>query len=168
MREIDVNKLYEFAGDQAVQLEEALHCFAGILRQNYELRFFLENPMVTVASKIAALEEVCAEAFPLMIELVEMLIKEGKARLIISLADNFSKLMGEKEGLNYVEVKSAYPLDEQAKGSIGRFAGGKSILREVLSPELIGGITVLTGDGRYFDGSLKGRLENLKGKLSYA
>lgn len=73
-----------------------------------------------------------------------------------------------RRGNVVADVASAYALDDASRSELKRFVGeatgAKSVeLREDVNAELIGGVVIET-PGKYFDGSLKSQLNQLKVK----
>jgi len=66
-----------------------------------------------------------------------------------------------KAGLKKVEVKSAAPLLPEIKKEIFNLAGEKIILRELLKPELLAGITLLIDNELFIDASGRHRIKRL-------
>lgn len=165
MREIDVKKLFELAVDQVIGLEEALFKFRQLLRDDYELSFFFENPLVPKEDKRHRLSGLVPEAPAIFNELVNLLIDEGLEKSVAALSEKLTKLVSERTGTVFVDVTTPFPLREEDLQQIRRVLGGKPHLRVTLDKKLIGGIRLLASDGRYFDGSLAGAIEELKEEM---
>jgi ATP synthase F1 delta subunit len=165
MKEIDLEKLFEIASEGALSLEEELSSFAKLLRRNFELRLFWESVSYSKEDKKKLLLEIFPEATELFRDLIYLLIDRGWEKKILELSQDFTRLVSEKLSINFVEIKSAFPLTGEDRKRIENFVGGKTRLRIEVDSSLIGGLKLQTFDGRYFDASLQGRLEKLKEDL---
>lgn len=165
MKEIDLEKLYEITGEKAPLLEAELAELAKLLTREFELRTFFEDAAASKESKLKLLIEIRPELSELGRRLIGLLIDEGLAKSLIKIAERFTKLVARRTATVVAEVKTAYQLQDEERKRIAGWLGGQVRLREEIEPALIGGIRILTSDGKYFDGSLQGALENLKGSI---
>jgi ATP synthase F1 delta subunit len=168
MKEIDVKALFEMAMDEVVALEEGLYAFSSLLRDNYELCVFFENAAVTPEQKKKMFAELQPGAEPILKQVVNLLIDEGLEKSTGELSEELTKLVSERLKITFADVLTPYPLTDGERAKIEAFVGEKAHLRVRLDPSLIGGIRVMTSDGRLLDGSLKGTIERLKEDLAYA
>jgi ATP synthase F1 delta subunit len=168
MKEIDLNKLLEMAGEDLFPLEEGLCSFSNLLRGSQELRLFFENPLVPAESK----KRVFAEIFPgsnhFFKELIGFIVDRQMENQLIELSKAFTLLISRRLGIVFADVKTPYPLTEEEKNEIVKLIGGKAELRVEVDRSLIGGAVVFTSDGRCFDASIKGWLGKLREELAYA
>lgn len=156
------------AGEDRFPLEEGLYAFSNLLRGSQELRLFFENPLVPAESKKRAFAEVFPEANLFLKELVGFLVDRQMEACLIELSQEFTRTVSQKLGIIFADVKTPYPLAEDEKERITKLLGGNAQLRVEVDSSLIGGAVVFTSDGRCFDASVKGMLEELKEELSYA
>ena len=168
MKEIDIKKLFEVALDQVVSLEGGLFEFSRLLERNYELKALFENPQVGKTRKKELVKQLFPNADKLFLDLAKLIIAEGLERTVTSLSKRFTELVAKRLEINFVEVSSAYSLTDKEAEMIRKLAGGRAHLRVRIDPSLIAGIKFLTGDGRLFDGTIKGAVERLKEELVYA
>jgi F-type H+-transporting ATPase subunit delta len=101
--------------------------------------------------------------------LVMLLIRRGRIELLPSVTREFRRLRDLREGIVHATVTSAAPLtdDELAalRERLATIAGGQVELELVVDPQIMGGVTVRLGD-RLIDGSVRGRLEQLRTRLA--
>ncbi|MBU1148972.1 ATP synthase F1 subunit delta [Patescibacteria group bacterium] len=75
----------------------------------------------------------------------------------------------EQQGELEAEVTTVKPLTEEEKRNLAlvlsRITNRKMIIKESLDPSLLGGVKVRAGD-RLIDGSVQGRLSELKNKMT--
>src|SRR3989344_350864 len=162
MKEIDLEKLYEIAGKEALTIESELNSLAKLLVKNFELRTFFENATFSKEAKTKLLAEVMPGVSVLFRNLIGLLIDENMEKAAIKLSERFTQLAARKSGTVFAEVGAAAGLSEGEKKRIVDWLGGQVNLREEIDPDLIGGVKIFTSDGKYFDGTLSGALENLK------
>src|SRR3989339_1102398 len=168
MNKLDLTKLYDLAGDQVLALESALFSFNKLLAADYEMKFFFENQLIPAADKKRIFDEAFSDRPEIFRALVHLLIDNKLEKSVPELADSFSRLITEKSGVVFVQVRSAFALDKKDRELIGGLVGGQSQIREERDPRLLAGFTFLTSDGRYFDGTLVGQVKKMKEELSYA
>jgi F0F1-type ATP synthase delta subunit len=168
MKEIDLDKLFEIAKDEALSLEEGLHSFLILLREDFKLRIFFEDRRIPGDMKKKKFRRLFPKALPLLSDLICFLIDEELERNFIKLSERFTKLASKKFKITFVDVESAYALKKEELEGIREFIGGEPHVRVRRDPSLIGGFKLLTSDGRYFDCSLISGISRLKDKLAYA
>lgn len=102
-------------------------------------------------------------------KLVLMLAKNGRLSDLSELANELERLTNKKSGIVLGEIRSAVELGsseiENISSSIAKRIKTKVELRNVISPDLLGGF-VAKVSGRTFDCSLKSQLEKVKSLLS--
>lgn len=167
MKEIDVRRLFETALDEAAELEEGLHYFSELLKDNYDLAVFFEDQAVAKKDKKKMFAELFPGALPLLRQVIGLLIDEGLEKSLVKLSEELTKLVSERLGLTFADVRTAYQLTAEERTRIEKFAGPNARLRVKVDPALIGGIRVMTSDGRLLDGSLQGTIDRLKEDVNH-
>lgn len=167
MKEIDVEKLFDSAMEEVAELEEGLHAFAELLKDKYDLCVFFEDPAVAKKDKKKMFEELFPAAEPILKQVVELLIDEGLEKSTVEVSADLTKLVAERLQLTFAEVTTPYPLTDEERKKIEQFVGKNARLRVKIDPSLIGGIKVMTSDGRLLDGTLKGTIDRLKEDVSH-
>ncbi|MDD4179521.1 MAG: F0F1 ATP synthase subunit delta [Candidatus Margulisbacteria bacterium] len=162
MKEIDVERLYEIAGKDALQMERELFYFSSLLLKQLELKRFLTDSGVAAKNKIAVFEEVYPDCSPRFHALFCFLIDQGLVQRIHWLAQKFSEQVSLKNKTCYLKVTSAERLTEAELDKIRAYAGGNYRFLFELDPGIIGGIRLNWEDGRQIDISLSAALEQLK------
>jgi F0F1-type ATP synthase delta subunit len=165
VREIEVEKLYEIAGKEAVSLENELHSFAQRLSEMIELRGFFADSGVTAEHKLFIFGELNPGASKLFRDLFSLLMEEGLVGRIPWLAGEFSAVISKRTGTGYLEVRAARELTAEERERIKSCIKEKLRMRFVRDAGLIGGIRLRWEDGRFMDASLSGMLEQMKEKL---
>lgn len=166
MKAVDLNKLLELAGRDIIPLEEGLFALSKIMREDYQVRAFFENPLLSVENKKKAFIKIFPEAVPLCRQLVGALFDEGLERAILPLAEKLTILVAQRLNVVFTNVTSPVTLTAAEQQQIKELIGGQVCLRLEIDRSLIGGLKVLTSDGRLFDGTIDGALERLKCRMS--
>jgi F-type H+-transporting ATPase subunit delta len=133
-----------------------------------ELRRRIVNPHVPRAERRAALDPLLAGAHALTRNFVHLLLDRGREEVLFGLGAAFHRRgLDERRQLEGV-VESARPLEPAQVQEIAAKLGGlmqrELLLQNRVVPELIGGARVIAGT-RMLDGSVRGRLEQLRKRL---
>jgi F-type H+-transporting ATPase subunit delta len=101
--------------------------------------------------------------------LMALLIRRGRFDQLPAVAAEFRRLHRRREGIVEAMVTSAAPLDAAEvtalEQRLATMAGARIELSQRIDASLIGGLQVRLGD-RLLDGSVRGRLERLRTRLS--
>jgi len=99
---------------------------------------------------------------------LELLIEKKRFSLLPHLAADFGRIYDEGRGVMHASVRTAKDLDEAERRTLEeRLSGfiGKTVILDIRVDEsLMGGVVVRLGDWT-LDGSLKGKLKNLRARL---
>ncbi|WP_239615795.1 F0F1 ATP synthase subunit delta [Cohnella mopanensis] len=147
------------------ETEAQLSLIVNVVESNAEVRAFLSAPNITLDTKRKTLLQAFgAEASPIVLNLVSLLIERGREGELSSVFAAYLQVAGDALGRTDAHVISSQPLNEEEKTKLAQKFGtlvGKTIrVTNTVDPELLGGLTVRIGDTLY-DGSLKGKLERL-------
>ena len=101
--------------------------------------------------------------------LVLLLIRRGRIELLPRVAAEVRRLWEQRQGIVHAVVTSAAPLTQEESEAVrDRLAAmtGDTVRIELrVDPSLLGGVLVRMGD-RLIDGSVRGRLERLRTRLT--
>lgn len=130
----------------------------------------LGNPAIPFTTRERLLGETLGrglEAKPL--NLLRLLLQRGRIETLPQVASEFGALDDRRQGLSRAVATSAEPLGPtEVKALTERLetlSGGRTALTTQTDPSLLGGVVVRIGD-RLIDGSVRGRLERLRGRLT--
>ncbi len=108
------------------------------------------------------------ELLPEARNLVRLLAANKRLALLPEIERLFAALRNRAQGIQPVQIRTAYPLDEEERRRIAEALRKKLSTEIALSveedPSLIGGLIIQAGD-LVIDASLRGRLEKLAGEL---
>jgi F-type H+-transporting ATPase subunit delta len=97
-----------------------------------------------------------------------ILAKKRALALLPRIQQEFETAADEQEGLQYVEVRTAVPIDDATQEGIAQglrgFLGKDVRLAARVDPAVLGGMVLRIGD-RVIDGSARGRLQALRHSL---
>lgn len=95
------------------------------------------------------------------LKFVEVLADNKRLDVLPEIAEHFAELKNASEGVQSVDVESAYPLDDAGLrkiiGDLEQKYGGKYQASVRVVPELIGGVRIAIGDD-VIDASVRGKL----------
>jgi len=160
-------------GVEAGQLErlgQEIAEFAASFTELPLLRRALENPVLEESQRELLLRHIArrAELSPLSVNSLLVLLRRRRLGELPAIARRLRSLSDEKNGVCRAKIISASSLPEtyfnQLRQGLERALGKRVIVEHEEDPELIGGIVARIGDNT-IDGSIKGRLEELRRKL---
>ncbi|MEN2414506.1 ATP synthase F1 subunit delta [Flavobacterium mesophilum] len=142
---------------------------ANAIETNQELSTFILNPTTTVEIKQSALLEVFANVNDVTKGLFRLLFENKRFEILASIAQEYTKVYDESNGLEVAKVTTAVPLDAalEAKvlAKIATLSDKKISIENIVDPSIIGGFILRIGDKQY-NASVANRLQVLKRELS--
>jgi F-type H+-transporting ATPase subunit delta len=160
-------------GAESGQLEpltQELADFAASFAQVPSLRRALENPVLHEPQREAVLRQVAEHARlgALATNFLLILLRRRRLGVLPGILRRLRSLADEKSGVLRAKIVSAGSLSDsyfnQLKQSLEQALGKRVIVDHEEDPTLIGGILTRIGDNT-FDGSIRGRLEELERQL---
>ena len=174
MRKIARNYAWALADtlpdDAAVRrLEGELNQLATVFAEDEEVRRFLAGPLISSDKKIEVTEQALASASTELRRFVRLLIERHRMNLLAEMAEEFSVIAADRLGIVDAEVVSALPLSddlkERTRASLKRITGREVRAEFHVDPKVLGGVRARVGSTIY-DGSLRGRLEQMRTRFS--
>lgn len=163
--------LFELAqqNGQVESIQADLVELGKVYSTNIELEQLLSNPRLSMAKKKELLLTLFNGIHPLIQNTLFVMLEKNRLTETVSLVDAFIEFANETAGVADAKVFSTRSLTEEEKNNISTaFAGkvGRNSLRieNIIDPTLIGGFRLQIGN-RIYDGSLSGKLEQLKRNL---
>lgn len=165
--------IFELAAEagQLDRTSQEISEFAGSFSELPLLRRALENPVLEESQREILLRHIArrAELSPLTINSLLVLLRRRRLGALPAIARRLRSMSDEKNGVCRAKITSAGSLPEtyftQLKQGLERMLGKRVIVEHEEDPELLGGIVARIGD-RTIDGSIQGRLEELRRKLT--
>ena len=149
-------------------VREELGDFVAAVEASDDLRSFLRNPQVEPHVKRDALEALLGEADPLVRNTLLLLAEKGRIAEVEDVQRELERLIAIQERILELELTTAVALsDEEAAKVISQIeqtSGRKVEATTKVDPDLLGGIVIQAGSKR-LDGSVRGRLEQLRQEL---
>ena len=145
---------------------EALALVERELAENPDYGALLASPALSREERKASLQTVFGDRVPrTVLALLQMMVSRGHARQMDAMIQAWRALAREHRGESIARVTSAVPLTEEQQQALqarlNQMFSRKMILQCEVDPALIGGIRV-EAEGRVMDGSLRGRLKQIK------
>jgi F-type H+-transporting ATPase subunit delta len=101
--------------------------------------------------------------------LVLLLVRRGRIELLPRVASELRRLWEQRQGIVHAVVTSAAPLSDAERDAVrdklAAMTGDTVEIETQVDPSLLGGVLVRLGD-RLIDGSVRGRLERLRTRLT--
>lgn len=142
---------------------------ASTINANTELSTFIQSPTVRVEVKESALSEVFAETNGVTKGLFHLLFENKRFEILDAIAQEYSKLFDENNGVEVATVTTAIEMDAamEAKvlAKVATLSSKKVTIVNNVDPAIIGGFILRIGDKQY-NASVSNRLQVLKRELS--
>ncbi|MDI6788069.1 MAG: ATP synthase F1 subunit delta [Planctomycetota bacterium] len=152
------------------KIGQDLKTILDIYSTNPNFANLLETPLIPQHTKkeivVRILDRYKIE--PALIRFMELLVSKKRTDLLADIAEVYSILADEALGVIRAKIKTALPLTEtqlqDIKQKLIAVTRKDVTLNIENTPSILGGIAVQIGD-RVFDGSVQGKLKDLKEKL---
>lgn len=150
------------------QVIDDLKKLRKMLQDNGDLKAFLESPEVSTADKFKVIDKVFYGEFPDEVaHFVKLLIDHKRIAHLVDIVE-YIRLKYSHHGEQEVLLKTSYPLEldliKRIQGALEKKMNKKCKFYIELDSRILGGIQVIIGN-RVMDGSVRGRLNDLKEKL---
>lgn len=160
--------------NQTDMIGRELDAVADVVREDGELRGFFARPWLGAVAKRKVAAEIATrlQVSKLTHDFIGLVAQQGRAEHLVAIAEEFHGLVDADLGRVRATVRTAMPLtdaERQTLGArLGRALGGKQVLiEETVDPQLLGGFVAEIGSF-IVDGSLDGQLARLGERLARA
>jgi F-type H+-transporting ATPase subunit delta len=159
--------LYESAEEsgRARVIDSDLVAIRDAIVSSPELMRLLYNPAFPARGKKEILLELATGSDPLVRNLLQVLVDNGRLSALSDLVDVFSARVRESERQLEVELTTAVPVTtdeaDRLRSRIAEASGKDVTLQRRVDPAVMGGIVLRIGD-QLIDASVRGRLDGLR------
>jgi len=134
-----------------------------------EVRSFFQNPQIQPEAKKALLKKCFqGELSDVVYHFLLLLVDKRRIGIFEAIEEDFRTLSNQAQGIVIADITTAQSIgtaqQEKLREKLAAVTGKKVRLRLHENKDIIGGVVVKIGDKR-IDGSVTGRLENLKREL---
>ena len=152
------------------RVADELYQLGRTVENSDQLRTTLSDRSIPASRRIGVLEDLLgANASPITINLVSMLVGAGRGSQIGPIADELVRQAAAARGQAVAEVSSAVALNDDQRSrlqsALSDATGMNVDVVVVVDPDILGGVVAQVGD-TVFDGSVRTRLEKMKERLS--
>ena len=157
------------ATNAAVQVNEDMALIASTIKENKELRDFVDSPTIKAEVKESALSEVFANTQSITKGLFHLLKENKRFEILEQVAKQYGVQFDVASGIETATVTTAIPLtpelEAKVMAKIKEFSDKKITIKNIVDPSIIGGFILRVGDMQ-FNASVANRLLTLKRELS--
>lgn len=165
--------LFDAVLEEKEDLEQAknqLESVSGIIKSCEGFEKLMDSPTVSVEEKMGVVKDAFGGKLSRCVYNFLCVVTQGNRwSYFEKIRKTFSDMCNDKLGIAEITVTTPYPLSGEQREKIIKkmsdIVGKKIKMSEKIDKALMGGIIIDYGDTR-MDGSVKTRLENLKGSLS--
>ena len=163
--------LYELAEEEKkfAEYRNEVKSLIEIWEDNFQLKDFLSNQLVSKEDKKAFLDDVFRNKVnDYVLNFMKIVVDKGRAAYLEEILKDFDALGNEKlnirQGILYTPMSLSKEEVKQIEQSIGKKMNEEVHLKVVKDPSLIAGIKVVVND-KIFDNSITYKLTELKNTL---
>lgn len=152
------------------RVEDELYRFARALEANDDLRQTLSDANIPVERRLAVIDELVeTRGDPQTVGVIDHILRSGRGRLLVEIADAFVRQAAERRSRAVAEVRTAVPLSEdqqdRLRTALAKVTGNDIQLKVVVDENVVGGVVATVGD-TVIDGSVARQLAQLRARLS--
>ncbi len=141
----------------------------ALLARESELVAVIDNPRYSFEDKSRLISLQIKNVNPLALNLLYLLISQGKFSLLPGVAGEYQQLLDDFRGIEKVEVTTAVQMDDEEKANLAKrlssMTGKRITIISKVDPKIVGGVVIRMG-GKLIDGSLASSLAALKDEIS--
>ena len=145
---------------------DAFYAAAKTISANAELRDALSDPQIPIARRQGTVTDLLgARVDGTVVASVNFVVAVGQAKHLNDIASRLAEIAAEEEGSVVAEVQSAIALDAgqvaRLEAALSKATGKRVQAKVVTDPSIMGGLVAKIGD-TIFDGSVRGRLDDVR------
>ncbi len=155
-----------------VDVAESYAAVLDAVKDNQDLRIFMDSPQVADQEKKDLLKNVFGDKIEiLLLHFFYLLIDKNRIENTRDIGEEFAAMVEKHEGLVRARVTTAVALPADLAVSLTEklsvFTGARVILENKIDPAVIGGVCVTMGD-QILDGTVRNNLDQLRNSLEKA
>jgi F-type H+-transporting ATPase subunit delta len=166
-----VNALLEIAAKKGLmeRIEKDLALVSDVITKHGKLEKTLFHPSITRNEKKKLIKKVFgASVSDLMVNFLNLLVDRRRERIVEFLPAIYKETVDASKGVINARVTTVAPLTESQmsglKKRLDKLTGKNVEIEVVQDPQILGGILIRVGN-KMIDGSIAGRLKNLRTRL---
>jgi F-type H+-transporting ATPase subunit delta len=145
---------------------DAFYAAAKTISANSELRDVLSDPQIPVSRRQGTLSDLLdGRVDGAVVASINFIVAVGQAKYLDDLASRLAEVAAQEEGSVVAEVQSAIALDAdqvaRLEAALSKATGKRVQAKVVTDPSIMGGLVAKIGD-TIFDGSVRGRLDDVR------
>lgn len=143
-----------------------LEVVKNVFQKDAQLVDLLNHPRVNEAEKMQLIDNAFGKCEKDIVHTLKILVQRHRVDIVPAVADHFSHLYNETNGIAAATVYSTRALSDEEKENLEisfkkQFNKQHVSITNVIDPSLIGGIRIKVGNTIY-DGSISGKLNRIK------
>lgn len=152
------------------RVEAELHAVKTSIESDDKLRAQLTDELVPVERRQRIVEALLAgRSHGLTAQIVSFVLGAGQGRHLGAIVDRIVSIASQSAGTQMAEVRTAVALtkdqEDRLAKALAKVNDGTPVnLKVVVDPTVVGGLVAVVGD-RVIDGSVRKRLDEIKGRL---
>ena len=164
--------LYDLAVEEKAddQIMKELEAVRGIFAENPDYITLLCEPSIPGKTRVQLLDEAFGgQIHPYLLNFLKMLVQKRMLRGFSTCCSTYRSSYYKDHGISEATVISAVPLTEEQvsalQAKLEQISGKKVLLTRKVDSKVLGGLSVEI-DGKLFDGTVEGRLDELRRKVT--
>jgi len=154
--------------EQAKQVNKDMKLIVQTIFSSVELSRFVKNPVFSTDIKQVVLSEVFQKINQESKFLIRLLAENKRLELLVSVAQAYNDLYDKINGVQKVQVTTAFPITEKLETEViakaKEFTSKSLVIENIVDPSVIGGFILRIGDKQY-NASMANQLKRLKREL---
>ena len=140
----------------------------SIFEENTDFIMILGSSFLSLKERKEILEKTLAKVDESILALIAVVMENNRVSSLLDIFESFNsycnEYLGISEGIIYSTLKLENKVINQIEEKISKIEHCKVELKNVIEPNLIGGVKIVIHD-RIYDGSIKHHMENMKKDL---
>ena len=159
--------LYSLAMDKnrILEWQKEVKELTSVLKENTDFIMVLGSSFITLKERLEMVDKSFVGVDEEIIALIKVVMENNRMHMILDIFESFNsycnEYLGISEGIIYSTLKLENKVINQIEEKISKIEHCKVELKNVIEPNLIGGVKIVIHD-RIYDGSIKHQIEMMK------